>query len=523
MLTQQQIDEMDKITGLTGTSPQMGRLDELKALRASAPQPKAKENLAEKVANFTGGKILAQGLGQAIANPGIAREQERLLNDSINQQTDLLKKRKEIKEAGGDTTGIDRALQINTENTNKIAEETGTLLNQKGITGKQLAGDVLQLGTTIAGAGTLSKGATLGEKAFTSGLQKGVPSAIGKIAEATTFKAGAKAGAIAGAKTGSIYGASSGVSDALKQDKSAGEIATSGVTGALVGAGTGAALGGLTGGIIGKVKGAKAAKIVKQQEFAEDLVMPKTTPELIEKARKTPGRIQEMGVLGQEKILPSEYDKKNAEIVKEFVSPKFTPQKNIDSIGSEVTKINEGVKEYVKVNKVPFNTNQLNKQLNNGKNDLNLIFASDKQAEKTYNAVTKEFMKHVKSKDTAGLLDARQDFDKIPAIKKLLESEGLGENTKREIVKQVRRSANEYISSLLPKGNKYKDSLLSQTRMIEVMENIIEKNNDRIGRNKIQYLVKKYPWLKTAAYITTTLTVGGIGIGAIGAATGKGE
>lgn len=504
MLTQQQIDEMDKITGLASTTPQSNRLDELKALRASTPLPKTKETIIEKVAGFTGGKILGQGVGQAISNPQIKKQQDEALNLAMEQQTQILKKRKEVADLGGDTSVYDKLLADSQINLQDISSKTEQLMNQKGITGKQVAGDVLQLGTTLAGAGTL-------------------PGAAKGTIAATTFKEGAKAGIKLGAKTGAIYGASSGVSEGLKKDMSAGDIAIEGAKGAAIGLGTGAVLGGLTGGIIGKVKGAKAAKIVKQQDFAEDLVMPKTTPELIEKARKTPGRIKEMGVLGQEKLLPSEYDKANAEIVKQFVSPKFTPQKNIDSIGSEVNKITEGVKEYVKVNKVPFNTNQLTKQLNKGKDDLNIIFASDKQAEKTYNAVVKEFIKHVESKDTAGLLDARKDFDKIPAIKKLIESQGLGENTKREVVKQVRSSANKYISSLLPEGNKYKSSLLSQTRMIEVMENIIEKNNDRIGRNKIQYLVKKYPYLKTVGYGLGLLGLGRIGVGAVGAATGKGE
>lgn len=473
-------------------------------IQTSQPQEKEKESFIEKVAGFTGGKQLAQGLGQVIANPKIAKEQEQLLNDNISQQAEILKRKKEISELGGDTSAIDRALAINAQNREELVGGMEQLLNQKDLTGKQVIGSALQLGGTIVGAGTVGSGA-------------------GAVSKATTAGQGALAGLKAGATSGAIYGGTSGVATGLQEDGSATEIAQKGVTGALGGAVLGGALGAATGGITGKIKGKKTAALAKKQEFVEDLVMPKTTPELIEQARKTPGRIKEMGVLGQEKILPSTIDKQNAEIVKDIVSPKFTPQKNIDVIGAEVDKITEGVRRYVTANKVPFNTKQLATQLNKGKGELNLIFASDKQAEKTYNAVVKEFMKHVDSKDTSGLLDARQDFDKIPAIKKLIESQGLGENTKREIVKQVRRSANEYISSLLPEGNKYKESLLSQTRMIDIIDNIIEKNNDRIGRNKIQYLVKKYPWLKAAAW--GTLIASGLGgsIGAIGAATGKGE
>jgi hypothetical protein len=108
------------------------------------------------------------------------------------------------------------------------------------------------------------------------------------------------------------------------------------------------------------------------------------------------------------------------------------------------------------------------------------LLPTNKQ-KKTYNAVVKEFVKHVENKDTAGLLDARQAFDKIPAIKKLLDSQGLGENVKKEIVMTARTKANEYIAKLLPVGNKYRETILNESKMIEAMGNIVDKKhwNDR--------------------------------------------
>jgi hypothetical protein len=198
--------------------------------------PVEKRTFMEKVAGFTGGEKIAQGLGQALANPEIAKTQQKLLNDAIAQQGELLKKRKEILALGGDTTAIDKGLAFNQEDLSQIGGGLENLLNQKGLTNKQVIGDALQLGTTVLGAGQLP------------GMAK---SAVG----ATGVKAGLVQGAKAGAKAGTVYGASSGVSGALKEDKSASEIALSGVTGAVSGAATGAALGGVVGGVSGGVKG----------------------------------------------------------------------------------------------------------------------------------------------------------------------------------------------------------------------------------------------------------------------------
>lgn len=250
----------------------------------------------------------------------------------------------------------------------------------------------------------------------------------------------------------------------------------------------------------------------KTQTHALDLVSPKVSPEIAERAIKE-GRVTEPGLLGKAKILPSRRDQELAEAVKEFVSPKKSVLQNTDAIDKGVREINRGVKEYVAQNKVPFNTNQLKSQLNSGKEELRLVFASDATAERTYNAVVDEFMKHVANKDTAGLFEARQTVDKIPAIKKLLDSRGLGENVKKEVVLTVRRMANQYISDLLPAGNKFKESLLRESKMIEAIGNLAEKNKGMIGKNNLQLLTQRYPILKWVIGGAATGLVGSAGIG----------
>lgn len=257
----------------------------------------------------------------------------------------------------------------------------------------------------------------------------------------------------------------------------------------------------------------KATKLAEaDRSYLLDLVSPKITPEVSELAVKQ-GRVTEPGFLKQAKILPSKTDQEIAESVKGLVSKKKTVLQNTDSIDKGIREINNGVKEYVAKNKVPFNTNQLKSKLNEGKEELKLIFASDTNAEKTYNAVVDEFMKHVSTGDTSGLLDARQTVDKIPSIKKLLDSQGMGENVKKEVVLTVREMANRYVSELLPKGNKYRESLLKESKMIRAIENIAEKNRGMIGKNNLQILAQKYPILKWVIGGIATGIAGGAGVG----------
>lgn len=288
--------------------------------------------------------------------------------------------------------------------------------------------------------------------------------------------------------------------------------------------GMGTVLGGAIGGAAGVVSNRIASRAerlaAKSKNYALDLVSPKATSKVSEQAIMQ-GRVSEPGLFKKAQITPSQRDMDLAKSVERFVSPKKTVLQNTDAIDKGIREINRGVKEYVTQNKVPFNMNQLKSQLNAGKEELKLVFASDKTAEKTYNAVVDEFMKHIEKGDTAGLFQARQSVDRIPAIKKLLDSQGLGENVKKEVVLTVRRMANRYISDLLPKGNPYKTALLNESRMIEALGNIAEKNRGMIGKNNLQILAQRYPLLKFAIGAAGAGIVGAAGLGLGGAIIGS--
>jgi len=497
-LTQEQIRKFDELTGLDKTSVQKSRVDELRSLIPVEKTAGEKAiGVAEKVLDFTGGKEVSQGLGQAGALRSTSRSIEETQKLQFETQGKIIELLKEKAKLGEDTTEIENLLRSVTADIQATGQGAEKLLNPNELSNKQVIGDALQLATTAGGAKVA--GAVAGKTVQASGIGAGILQ-------------GAKTGAISGTALGGL----TGVSQGLQDDKSGKEIVGEGFKGAGTGLITGGILGGAIGGVAGGIKSAATRKQDKLTSFVDDLVSPKQTTKVKEQAFRE-GRVTEQGLLKAGKITPSKRDKQLAEAVIEFVDPKKSAGQNLNIIDDKLGEINTGVKAYVKANKVPFNTKQVESQLNSGRDDLNLIFASDKNAEKTYNAVVKEFMKNIKGKDTAGLFEARQSFDKIPAVKKLLDSQGLGENVKKEIVLTVRDRANRYTASLLPEGNKFRDTLLRESKMIEVIQNIAEKHAKEIGKNRLQSLAGKYPVLKLIA----AGIAGGASVGVGGALIGS--
>lgn len=207
------------------------------------------KNIFEKVASFTGGEKIAQGLAQTIANPIITKDINKARELQDEAQTRIVQQIIKNKAEGKDNTKLIEALKASGKDINDLAQGYARLTNQDELTVKQVLGDALQLGTTIAGVGQ-----------------------IPGVAKSATGATGIVKGAIEGAKTGAIaggaFGASSGVSGALKEDKSASEIAQSGLTGGLTGAVTGGVLGGVVGGVSGAIKGSALRKKILDGQIA---------------------------------------------------------------------------------------------------------------------------------------------------------------------------------------------------------------------------------------------------------------
>lgn len=383
------------------------------------------------------------------------------------------------------------------------------------VAGFESEGDIIDpYAGNVTGYG-MKEGQTTGQrvKDVIGGVATVASNVVGGGVAADIVKAGVKGAVKQGAIQGAKAGVLSGFGSAMQNDKGVGETivdtAVGGITGGVVG-GVAGGIAPATKAISNKIKGVGKTTETVKPEFITELVSPKATQQIKEQAIRE-GRATEAGLLKKSGIAASKRDVQVAEAVQGYVSPKKSTLQNLDSIKNGISDINNSVKTYVAQNKFPFNKTQLKSQLNGGKDELNLIFASDAQAEKTYNAVADEFMRHVKNKDTLGLFEARQSFDKLPAIKKLLDSQGLGENAKKEIVLTVRGQANKYIASLLPEGKLYREQLLRESKMIEAVGNIADKYASQIGKNKLQSIVNEYPILKWVA--GGVVGAGGVGVG----------
>lgn len=482
--------------GVASSSRSSSRLQELEqAWSSPSEEVEVTEEVSsptKKVTDFAtsiiGGGKLAEGLGKAIAAPKVLEDLGKAEEARADIETNLIKRIREKTEKGEDSERLKNALVQLMEDRGAGSEEIETFVaslpsNEEVIgSAVRLAGTALA--PTIAGQATKLTGAG----AATTGL-----SGVGK---------GLLSGAVAGGAEGAIQGAGVGV----EEGEDFAGVAESALKGGAIGAAIGAPLGAVGGGIAGRVNSAKLVR----ENFVKDYVSPKLTTKVKAEILEQ-GRLEEPGFFKKATVEASKRDANLASAVEDVVSPKNSLGENIASIRTKISNTNEGVKAYIKENKVPFNTNQLRKKLNDSKEESKLIFASDTNAEKTYDAVIDEFMKHVETKDTAGLFEARQTVDKIPAIKKLLDSQGLGENVKRQIVLNVRRAANDYIAELLPAGNPYKKLMQQESYMIEALGNISEKNASIIGKNKLQLLTEEYPILKW--FVGGLAGAAGIGVG----------
>lgn len=452
-----------------------------------ATSDKGRLGIAQKVLRFIGGEKLAEGVGKGLAAPEVQNTLSEEQQQTSELQNKLIERIRTVRELGGDPARLESALEESKRLGTFLADAQQDFVEALP-TSKEVIGSSARLAGTLA-AGAIGRGAM---------AATGAKTATGVASGALR---GAGAGALAGAAEGGIQGAGA----AAEQDKTTEELVVSGLLGAAGGAALGGVIGGVTGGITGGVRGRR----VKSENFTEELVAPKMTARVKSEAIRQ-GRLQDPSLFERATISASKKDKLVAGAVDDVVSPKATIGENIDAIRLKVQQTNTGVRTFIERNNVPFNSTQLRSRLVSGKDDLELIFASDATAEKTYDAVVDAFMKNVTKKNTLGLFEARQGFDQLPPIKKLLESSALGENARKEIVLATRRAANDYVASLLPEGNQYRQLLTQESYMLEALGNISDKAASIIGQNRLQILAAEYPVLKWI--------VGGIGAGLIGAA-----
>lgn len=215
----------------------------------------AKKSTAEKVLDLTGGKEIAQGLGQALALKGNSKMIEQTQQDQTNIQEQLLQRIKEKKSRGEDTSRLEGALQDLGGEITKTGEQASGILNPNDLTNKEVVGDAIQLATTAGGSKIAGKVA-------------------GNVKASTGIVSGLKTGVVSGAKSGAVVGALTGTSQALQQNADTGGVIGSTLTGGAIGGVTGGLLGGIVGSVTGGLKGRALRKEIlnKQVEVGQKSV-----------------------------------------------------------------------------------------------------------------------------------------------------------------------------------------------------------------------------------------------------------
>jgi hypothetical protein len=464
--------------------------------RPSFKQEKPKESLAERIGNFTGGTKIGQGIGQAL-NQGAAQKQ---IEDAQLGQQDMTKRIIDTihknKAEGKDTTHLERTLSdlgVSIGETGRTAEQQ---LNPYGLTSKQVIGDALQIGTTLAGAATL-------------------PGTAQAATEAVGLGKGALQGFAHGAMEGTALGTVGGLAGGLKEDHNLDQLGTDALQGGLMGGLTGGVVGGVTGGISGFVKGRP-----NQLTKSIDAVSPNESGKKLAAGYKevaTGNRTVKPGtIFGEQTLSPSVQSKNLGARLNDLGLGKDST-KNLKILGKALddteTEISGALKQgdFVKLDK-----NGLLTKLEEAKSAGPREFRSMKESQATYDNVL-DYAKELvaKAKDNiSGGRDARKAFD-MQAMSDFPSAYKEGHidisTPAGRAIKVARDVINEHTYDVAPSGSGLRDLIGREADIFRAIENIAPKAAKGEGKNVVGQIMSKYPRATTAA--GTIATIAGAGKG----------
>lgn len=300
-----------------------------------------------------------------------------------------------------------------------------------------------------------------------------------------------------------------------------------------------------------KITGKKRLLDTEELNF---LAQPKLTKRL-EKEAIEKGELVDATALRGSFIKPSAFDKDVAKALSVLkLTTKDTPVSIFDKVRKRVKKNDTFLKRGLKDSNIKYELGELDNAIQNGSKELEILFSSDANAKNTFDAVKKAFLKEAEKQGLTleNLFIGRQAFDKIPAVKKLLDSSPIGESLRKEIVLNVRGSADNYLRKELSEANifdniaqkeinkllesekarlleldpsikfpktpkmekamtekLYKDILEEQSRLLTARNNLAAKEAANIGKSRIDKFFDQYPSLKRVAPTATGFITGG--------------
>lgn len=435
----------------------------------SQPEP-SKKPATEKILDFTGGKELAQGVGQALANSDVRAPGSELpnpftgkvsqpisqgnisrVNDTLaiqNQvQQNILAAIKDARAKGEDTTRLQELLAKQTEDINRTAAGSEKVFNPNELTEKQVIGDALQLGTTLASVGQ-----------------------IPEVAKAATSTPGVLAGALQGAKTGAIsggvFGGATGVAQGLQEDKTIGGALKQGLGSAIDGALTGGVIGGATGAISGGINKVKLDKANRHLDALTPKVENLSTKQYEELVNA--GKIAPKTATKPAQYILSDAERATAEKYKPLLQSK-DPVKNVTNVIDEIKKQDADVGKFLKKNNGIFNDGELKNKILADIADITDITVDDARLTQKKQLMVDNFLKSLDKNDMESLWQARKKFDKQ------IEKAFSGSPSLQKTLKvEFRNSIQDFIAERTP-DTVYKDAMREMSKLFNLKDTLLTK------------------------------------------------
>lgn len=249
----------------------------------------------------------------------------------------------------------------------------------------------------------------------------------------------------------------------------------------------------------------------KATQATWDMIKPELSKTELAQATKD-GKIVSDGILGTVKHIPKGDEIKMIEIAKPYVSKvknEFEAVANMrQGIIDEATNLRKGLDQ----SKSIWSQNNLKGAISSIEKPHMLSGDLEKAFDKTIKVVLDKASTAKKS--LSGLLDVRQEFDKVVAKQyPNLYNGSESMNAIKTAIRDTRGAINDLIEKKLPQGMTvdgipFKESLKKQSLLYDAIENVSSKA-PKEGTNKITALVKKYP--KTAAALKYSAAAAGGG------------
>lgn len=424
-----------------------------------------------------GGVKLAEGLGKAIAAPGVQKQMSEAEQKASDTEFALVKAINQNKQSGKDTSRLEKALQRHQESM-KVIRDAQEDFTSSLPTNKEVIGSTARLGAAALAP-------TIGSGMATA---TGAKTAVG-------IGQGALRGGLAGAGTGLTTGALVGAGAGLEQNLDASGVAKSAAVGGATGLVTGGILGAGTGAFVGRAN----AKVDPNTLLAKITPDPKQlTPTEYKKA------------LAQGKITPKSGTSPASyklDETQKAVALKYAdvvdndPVKTVNNINETLSSLDDEVGGFLKQNNGIFSRGELRNRLTDSLDDITDITVDQKTIEKTKNQLINNFIDDIDKNDMVSAWEARKAFDqKIDAAFRGAPS------LQKELKVAFRNAVQDFISEKTP-DTTYSGYMKDMSNLFRLRDNVALKAVKERGDSGIQAWIKANP-LKAQA-ITAGLTGAG--------------